>query len=219
MKLKRIILQILSIVIFLSCDIDKNTPEDKPVTLLELDETRLIGQLYYAANPFALEEDTILCVKDVKVIYCKTYDTTYCTYLINLFSTQEGTLYGGDTRYAPPYGLEFVPTKSTTLFYPIQNGQFISIMDFGKGCITDSIILNTSSEASINLITSLRAHTDADETHIYMGDYVCFDGNDHMQPKFISDTLTLTGEQIICVEYSGGPYLIRQSINGQTIKF
>ena len=52
---------------------------------------------------------------------------------------------------------------------------------------------------------------------IYMGDYVHFEGDDHMQPKFVTDTILGGSECIICIDASRGPILAAPSEYGQTI--
>ena len=107
--------------VFCACD------RQTDVTLKYLDESYIMGQLSYTANPFNPTQDSVLCLSNVHAVYCKTYNADYYTYLVQLFSRFEGDLF--HVGYSP-YSEEFAPA-SEQLFYLIRDGKFVSVMEAG----------------------------------------------------------------------------------------
>ena len=192
---------------------------DEP-NLIELDSSEIMGQLECVENPFRPANDTILCLLDVQCLYCKTYNSGYCSYLKKLLSGMPGTLYASDEHFAGPYTIEFIPDSHLRL-YPMRDGKFISVVDSQKGEMADSISLSVIHKTGSKITTSnVLVFTRPREQHndttcIYRGDYVVFHGDDHMQPVFVTDTITPSNDQIICFEASRGPIM---TLTGQEVK-
>lgn len=188
-----------------SCNNSNNDPN-----LVELDASEIVGKLGYVENPFSPITDTILCLQDVQHLYCRTYDAAYCAYLNKMLSKYQGTLYASNEHLSGPYTIEFIP-NSNLYFYPIRDGKYISIMDHKDGQVLDSISLpvmyksgyKTSTNNIVIYITPNGQLHNA--RYINMGDCVVFQGDDHMQPVFIIDTITPFNNHIICFEASRGP--------------
>ena len=163
------------------------------------------GRMWYVANPFEPETDTILCLRNVQEIVVETPDAEYYSYLKQLFSrhTHEGRLYGSS----------FFQPDSGVYVFPTQYGKFISIIDSQTGKILDSLVYETklgSEPVSITIHTELRAkngYDTYDTTNVYINDLVSFGGNIHMNPPFVTDTITPDGARILCIDSNEGPFL------------
>ena len=146
----------------------------------ENNESVIEGSFMYTTNPISMDVDSVLCLHNVKWVYCCTYNSDYCSYLTSLFSNCEGLFYGCPYhQWTDKHTCEFVP-DAEMLFYPIHKGKFISSFD-SLGFAMDTTIIpidaNMLKRAEFSII-----------------------GDDHMCPCFISDTTTLSGERIICFE-------------------
>ena len=211
--MKRIIIFLVGVICILLCSSCKDEQKYEQNHFVYLDESGIIGQLWATANPFNPDKDTILCLKSIEFVYCLTYDSAYCSYLTDLFSKFEGQLFGCRFHPSSPHGIEFCPT-SEMLFYPIANGEFVSITSTQTGYVLDSVVLNGTT-----IFTKSRKDTSDNVSYLYIEDYVAYQGNDHMRPKFITDSITPSGEQIICFDGTHGPIMAFQSIGGEIIDF
>jgi len=86
-------------------------------------------------------------------------------------------------------------------FYPVLAGQFVSLVDPRTGIIADSINLN-----GIVIHPKQKRPECNFRTGFYREEFILFRGNDHMQPKLITDTITPSGEKIVCFDGKRGPY-------------
>ena len=194
MKIRIILLLLLSVTFF-ACE-----PAVKQ--LRAEDESWINGQLCYIANPFSVETDTILCLNNVYIAF-NGYSYEYCSYVRNLLSQ-----YGGkftDCMFhdfmGEEHGWEYL-AKSEKCFYPIYNGEFVSLIDPKTCRSSDSIILN-------DRIIYLKRKRNGDNdrvTRFYVGDFVRFQGSDYMKPKFITDSLTSSGDTLVCFDGHRGPF-------------
>ncbi len=196
---RKILYLFLCSVILFSCESNSMSMYD--YTFPYLDESHINGQLCYKANPIDPENDTILCLDNVYIGFVG-YDDDYCPFLRNLLSLHGGRFTecqfdgGGEHRW------EYLAESEQT-FYPINSKEFVSLIDPETGVIADSIYLNERI-----IYPKLRRNGDSDRvTRFYMGDFVLFQGSDYMKPRFISDTITSSGEQIICFDGHKGPIL------------
>lgn len=212
-----LILGVTLLVVLSSCK--KEEPR-----LVELDASNIMGKLGYVENPLCPATDTILCLTDVQSVYCRIYDSGYCSSLKNLLSCFKGTLVASDEHLSGPYSIEFVP-DSFLHIYPMRDGKFISVTDTKKGNILDSISLSVMQKTSSGMTSHdalIYTHPREqlnDETCIYIGDYVTFQGDDHLQPIFITHTVVPSNDSILCFEASRGPILAIPSIKDKTTKF
>jgi len=182
-------------------------------TIPWMNDSNTLGQLSYVANPFNPEKDSILCLRNISYIYCTTFTDEYYSYIKNLFSACKGHFEESKTP-APRNDnhLIFYP-QSDMCIYPIRSGEFISVMDKKSGRVLDSITLAVSIEvgnrkdvSTATIYTKPNNQEKGENTQeFYMGDFVVFQGNDHMQPPFISDSITPSGKLIICIDGEHGP--------------
>lgn len=187
-----------------SCTVSE---QNNPIMYPE-DATLINGKLCYTINPF-VSNDTILGVTNA-YIECAMYkDDGYSSYLKDLFSHLEGEIEEPECKHSYEAVFMFYPNKEIC-FYPILNGNFISLTDSVKSTLSDSIVFN-----SITLFTEQRKGDVNNATHFYIGDFVCFMGSDHQTPPFISDSITSSGEQIICFDAQRGPYYGEPFVNTQ----
>ena len=199
-------------IVFVSCR-SSNSP-DWPNNG-EINRSDIWGEIHYVANPFDEIMDSVLCLKNVQHLICYTYTDEYFEKVTEILSHYEGH-FEQDPAPAPRNNnhIYFHPS-SNMLFYPIRNGHFISIVDTVTGNKLDSLQLAVSNNIGSSLVESLTTlfltwrptPTDNDSHHIYMGDYVIFNGNDNMIPPFISDSITPKGDIIVCFEGRQGPVL------------
>lgn len=207
----RILTLAMMVILFVACK-SSDSPNSN---YLWTNRTNIAGQLHYTANPFNPLGDSVLCLKNVREVCCVTYtDDTYSK-VMEILSKYDGVFDEG-TNPAPRNNnhVLFLPS-SDMYFYPIRNGHFISIVDTVTGNKLDSLQLAVSNNIGSSLVESLTTlfltwrptPTDNDSHHIYMGDYVIFNGNDNMIPPFISDSITPKGDIIVCFEGRQGPVL------------
>lgn len=166
-----------------------------------VDGSTINGQLCYLPNPFCPTEDTVLCLKNVYIGFFG-FSKEYCEYVRNLLSQ-----FGGKFTECLYHGIdeshhwEYL-AESEQIFFPHINQKLVSIVDSEKGMIADSIILNT-----LTVYPTKTRDGDGDFfNHFYMADFVTFFGNDHMKPKFITDTITPLDEHIIYFDAQQGPH-------------
>ena len=126
------------------------------------------------------------------------YDANYCSYVRNLLS-----LFGGKITECPHnfnHRWEYL-AESEQYFYPTIGNQYVSVIDPNTGRIAADISLN---DRDIYLKDTRTADSNK-ATHFYYGDFVVFMGSDYMKPKFITDTITPFGKQIILFDGHRGP--------------
>lgn len=176
-------------------------------------DSNILGQLSYVANPLNPMKDSVLCLLNVQYIYCATYTDEYYSYVKELLSAHDGSFEVNETPAPRNDNHILFHPQSELCFFPIRNGRFISVLDEKDGCLSESLTLAVSIEvgdrkdvstATIHLM-SREKETGEYSQEFYLGDYVVFEGNDQMQPPFISDTITLEGMQIICFDGEHGP--------------
>lgn len=163
----------------------------------------LSGLLWYAANPLEPENDTILCLK--YVIYDgATDDAKYCAYLSRLFAPFDEAFTGCEHYTNHPHRITFIPDTAYKI-YPKRNGQFMSVIDSGTGRILDSLsYIFEQSHPNVTIYTQVRNKEPFTDTQIYMGDEVKFYYDRHTVLFSITDTVTTTGEILICFDASKG---------------
>ena len=196
--------------IFPSCTIiEPSTNEgEETIKYHQEDESMINGKLCCAANPL-VPNDTILGLTNAYILFAMYEDDGYRSYVRDLFSNLEGELYESEHVQSYEAFFEFLPNKEIC-FYPVINGDFISLVDSVKSVLSDSIIFS-----NITLFTSHRGEDANKETHFYINDFVIFMGSDHKTPPFISDSITPSGEQIICFDAHKRPYYGGPFTNGQ----
>ena len=178
---------------FLSC-CSRNTHE-----FIYIDESHIDGQLGYTANPFASEKDTILCLNNVYIAF-SGYDADYCSDVRNLLSLFGGKFTDCRLHNFKKHDWEYL-AESKQCFYPICNGRFVSLIDPNTGLIADVICLNDRL-----IYPKLKRNENGNQAPLAMGDFVSFLGSDYMNPIFIADSITLSGDKIICFDGQRGPF-------------
>jgi hypothetical protein len=163
----------------------------------------LSGQLWYAANPFEPENDTILCLKNV-VYGGATDDAEYCSYLSRLFAPLDERFKGCEHYTNHPHPIIFIPSSAYKI-YPKRDGQFMSVIDSYTGRISDSLsYFFEQSHPYVTIYTQVRNKEPFTDTQIYMGDEVEFYYDRRTVLFSITDTVTSTGEILICFDASKG---------------
>ena len=172
-----------------------------PHHFIEYDESRVSGELCYAVNPFK-PEDTVICIRNVYVLF-NCYNQEYCSDTRDLLSLVDGEMSDCKSHQcdADLHRWNFLANKEQC-FYPIYNGQFISLIDTETGRLIDSINL---SYRDMTIYTKQRVKGNNDGSKLHMGDFVRFQGSDYMKPKFITDSITPAGERIVCIDGHNGP--------------
>lgn len=208
MKIYKVILLLLLGVTLVACE--RHYPTIEPES-----ESYINGQLCYMANPLIPDIDTILCIDNIYVAFhVNNYE--YCSYTRELLSHFVGKLTecpfheASDINY---HHWEFCANKGQYI-YPIFNGEFVSLIDSNTGMIADSVILNGRTIYP----KQERNNKPIIWNQFYKEDFICFNGNDHMMPKLITDTVTPFGDTIVCYDGHNGPYhgssaLILNNIN------
>lgn len=192
----------------LMCSCNKSTESQNQPVLIELDESSIEGQLNYVANPFNPEIDSVLCLDYVRKLHLRTYNEKYYSYVKELLSNAKGIL--STKENSGQYTLEFLP-DSTMYFFPIRSGQLISVMDMQSGTKKDSLVMRVQSKQGSKIeewdvvIYTKPSEQTGNDAHFYMGDYVHFHGDDHMNPIFVSDSTITSGERIIFIDGTRGP--------------
>ena len=187
-----------------SCE--KNNPNTSWIN-----ETHIYGQLTYVANPFSREKDSVLCLRNVRDLVCVAKTDDFYSYIKNLLSHYDGKFGQAENNAPQTNHITFYPTEEMC-FFPTRNGVFLSVIDSTSGCKMQSIPLSVSIETGNRIDKStavIRLETrqtiDENSQSFYIGDYVVFQGNDNMQPKFLHDTITFDNELIICFDGVHGP--------------
>lgn len=202
----RVLLLIILFLGLLSCE--KSLPKDDNPKMYTPEQTLINGNLWYAVNPF-VSNDTILAVTNA-YIKCAMYkDDGYSSYLKDLFSHHEGEIEEPECKHSYEAVVMFYPNKELC-FYPILNGNFISLTNSSKDALLDSVNFN-----NVTLFTKYRDGDNDVKIHFYIGDFVGFSGSDYKTPPFISDSIVPSGEQIICFEAHWGPYYSGPFVNTQ----
>lgn len=191
MKTNNVYIYLLLTIVFFSCN-NRNVPE-----FIYIDESMINGQLCYLANPFAPTEDTVLVLNNAFIDFT-SYNSDYYSYVRDLLTLKGGKCVQNEIESSLEYMAE-----STQYFYPICGKELVSLIDSETGRVVDSILLN---DRTIYLKRKRNGDTDY-VAHFYMGDFVWFIGSDYMKPKFITDSITPSGEQIICFDgQHSGPF-------------
>lgn len=206
MRTTKLIIAMSLVLLFAAC---KKTND--PTSLKN--GSSLLGQLSYMANPFNPTEDSVLCLNSIRYVNCVTYTDAYYSYIKELLSSCGGTFEETETPAPRNDNHILFHPQSEVRFFPIRNGKLISVMDEKEGCVRDSIKLIVSIEVGDRkdvstatiYMTSREKETGDYSNEFYIGDFVSFEGNDHMQPPFISDSTTLAGTQIVCFDGDHGP--------------
>ena len=176
-------------------------------------DSNILGQLSYVANPLNPIKDSVLCLWNVQYVYCAINTDEYYSYVKGLLSAHDGSFEESETPTPRNDNHILFYPQPEICFFPIRNGKFISVMDEKGERVLDNFTLTISIEvgdrkdesaATIHMQSRIKK-TGEYSQEFYLDDFVVFEGNDQMRPPFISDTITLDGTQIICFDGEHGP--------------
>lgn len=206
MKTTKLIIFASLALMFAACEKPSNASPWK-------NDSRIYGQLSYVANPFNPTEDSVLCLNNIQYVVCVTYTDAYYTYVKEVLTACGGTFKESEGP-APRNDnhITFHPLPEVC-FFPIRNGRLISVMDENEGRILDSLKLTVTIESgkrkdvsTATIYMTARERESGDYSNeFYIGDYVQFEGNDHMQPPFLGDSVVVSSTKIVHFDGDHGP--------------
>lgn len=183
--------------------------EQKYPVMYNVNETVIRGQLIYAANPFDAS-DSVLCLTDIIWLDIKTKDSCYLAYLDTLlFEGADGRTH----RHQKDNKVRYEQVPDSLVFYSVRDGRFMSVMDETKHAVADSLVITHGylyppKETTVTCTVYLFPRPEDKKRpieDIYLGDYVSYDEKDYGPQPLIFDTISPSGEKILCVDGTYGP--------------
>ena len=184
--------------------------EHKYHVMYSTNETVIRGQLIYAANPFDAS-DSVLCLTDIIWLDIKTKDTCYLAYLDTLlFEGADGRTH----RHQSDNKVRYEQVPDSLVFHVVKDGCFMSVMDDVKRTVSDSLVIayqylcppkETTSTCLVILASRPNDKQNPPIEDIYLGDYVSYKEKDYGQQPLVFDTISPSGEKILCVDGTYGP--------------
>ena len=184
--------------------------EHKYPVMYSTNETVIRGQLTYTANPFDLS-DSVLCITDIIWLDIKTKDTGYLAYLDTLlFGDSDGRSHRHQSNGLVNY--EQVP--DSLVFYVVRDNRFMSVMNDTKRTAADSLVITyqylyppkeTTSTCLVILASRPNDKQNPPIEDLYLGDYVSYKEKDYGQQLLVFDTISPSGEKILCIDGTYGP--------------
>ena len=173
-------------------------------------ETVIRGQLIYAVNPFDAS-DSVLCITDIIWLDIKTKDTCYLAYLDTLlFENADGRAH----RHQSDNKVRYEQVPDSLVFHVVRDNRFMSVMNDTKRTVADSLVITyqylyppkeTTSTCLVILASRPNDKQNPPIEDIYWGDYVSYKEKDYGQQPLVFDTISPSGEKILCVDGTYGP--------------